>query len=114
MVLVINALIQYFAKSTFPIIDPKGLAFFLFLVALFLTERFRIYYINALLFIVAIAYYSFLFVKMFLNGEWCYPKIVNLFTYGFVVVILIGFMGYPIKIIKAGKIRKAKNPNHCT
>jgi len=96
----------YLLDAPRPLLQPWSLVFVLFLLALFLTERYRLYYINVCLFAAAIIYLVVQFFGVFINAEWGYWKTINLLGYGALIVMLMFFIRYPIRIIKVSRQNK--------
>ena len=103
LLMIINAIFQTYFNTKFPLINTDNIYLILFLITLFLTERYRLYYINALLFILAISYYIFRIVISLLHIEWNFMWGANIIINVFVIILLFAFIQYPIRIIKVGK-----------
>jgi len=74
-----------------------AIIFILFWVGLFLTERYRYYYLNIALNIIAITYFCFLAIDTALKKQWSF------ILYGFGVVPFVVFARYSFRVIKIGK-----------
>jgi hypothetical protein len=103
----VSVLGQYFLLNIRPPhISLTSLAYVLFLLAIFLTERYRLYYLNVGLFFLAIGYFLFGFLDALLRAEWGYAEILRLISKGFTIVLLAIFVRYPIRVIKLGRRNK--------
>lgn len=98
----------YFLGSQNPWPKPWIWVFSFFVLALFLTERYRLYYINTILYLVAIVYLVVHLTRIVFNrncGIWGVFGIIGEVA---IIAILIIFVRYPIKIIRFGMRSKTK------
>jgi len=103
LLLIVIAIIQTYYDTKYHRIDIYDIYSVLFVLSLFLTERYRLYYVNAFLFLLAFLYLIVDTSYSFFDIEWTFEWLSHIVVNLLLMVLLYAFVQYPIKIIKFGK-----------
>jgi hypothetical protein len=107
LALLFNAYIQHYYDSEYPRININGVYFIIFLTALFIAERYKLYYIYVGLICSTIGFYFWKVISALIGIEWSVLWVGEFIINIFAIVMLSVFLRFPLKVIKIG--RKIKN-----